>query len=609
MNEKTPDQLDILGGWKRSGACGSLRAENAGDKALLMGWVNSRRDLGGLIFIDLRDREGLTQIVFDPKENPSCHKKAQVLRNEWVVAVRGIVSSRLEGQENPDLPTGEIELRAMELKILNRAETPPFQVDGMVDAAETLRLKYRYLELRRPHVFDLFKKRHHIASAVRTYLNRKSFVEVETPFLTKSTPEGARDYLVPSRVNKGMFYALPQSPQLFKQLLMVAGFDRYYQIVRCFRDEDLRADRQPEFTQVDLEMSFSDEDQVMVVFEGMMVELFREVLGMEIETPIPRLTYQQSMDRYGTDRPDVRFGMIIEDISAFAGRSDFRVFNSVLESGGLVSGILVKQGAEKFSRKGLDDLSKTVSQYGAKGLAWVKINDVGWQSPISKFFQPDDQEALTQTLGATVGDLILIVADHPPVVRESLGRLRLEVAKMMEVIPEGSHALVWVTRFPLFEFDETEQRLMAVHHPFTAPLDEDVERLADHPEQVTARAYDLVLNGSEIGGGSVRIHNPELQEQIFRTLGISPREAQAKFGFFLEALKYGAPPHAGMALGFDRLVAILCGVKSIREVIAFPKTTSAACPLTEAPSVVDESQLRELGLALEKPIRPNEEKP
>jgi len=605
MNEKVSVELDILGGWKRSHGCGSLRAENGGEEALLMGWVNSRRDLGGLIFIDLRDREGLTQIVFDPKENASCHKKAQALRNEWVVAVKGLVSSRLEGQENPDLPTGDIEVKALELKILNRTETPPFQVDGMVDAAETLRLRYRYLELRRPHVFALFKRRHQIASSIRSYLNQKGFVEVETPFLTKSTPEGARDYLVPSRVNKGMFYALPQSPQLFKQLLMVAGFDRYYQIVRCFRDEDLRADRQPEFTQVDLEMSFSDEDQVMAVFEGMMAELFREVL--EIETSIPRLTYQQAMDLYGTDRPDVRFGMTIEDISTFAGRTDFRVFNSVLEKGGLVEGIVVKEGAERFSRKGLDELSKSVSQYGAKGLAWVKIKDMGWQSPISKFFQPDDQEALTKALGATSGDLILIVADRPHVVRESLGRLRLEVAKMMKIVPEDSHALVWVTRFPLFEFDETEQRLMAVHHPFTAPLEEDVDLLEDHPEQVRARAYDLVLDGSEIGGGSVRIHNLEIQKQIFRTLSISPEEAQAKFGFFLEALKYGAPPHAGMALGFDRLVAILCGVKSIREVIAFPKTTSATCPLTDAPSVVDESQLRELGLALNKPSRPNKE--
>lgn len=598
MNEHTSVELDSLGDWRRSHNCGSLRSGDVGREACLMGWVNARRDLGGLIFIDLRDRDGLVQIVFDPQENPECHKKAQILRNEWVVSVKGEVSSRLKGQENPGLPTGDIELRVRDLKILNQTHTPPFQVDGMVDAAETLRLKYRYLELRRPHVFELFRKRHRIAADIRAYLNRMGFLEVETPFLTKSTPEGARDYLVPSRVNRGMFYALPQSPQLFKQLLMVAGFDRYYQIVRCFRDEDLRADRQPEFTQVDLEMSFSDERRVMEVFEGMMVELFRNILGSEIETPIPRLTYKEAMDRYGTDRPDLRFDMRIKDISVFARRTEFKVFRSVLDKAGVVKAIIVREGADRFSRKGIDELAAFVSRYGASGLTWIKVKDQAWQSPISKFFRLEDQTDLIAFLGAAAGDLILIIADSRKVVSESMGKLRLEVARLMELVPESSHALVWITHFPLFEFDETGQRLAAVHHPFTAPVEEDLPLLKKQPENARARAYDLVLDGSEIGGGSVRIHQLKLQEEIFRILGISPDQARLKFGFFLEALKYGAPPHAGMALGFDRLVAILCGVKSIREVIAFPKTTSATCPLTDAPSPVDENQLNELGLFL-----------
>lgn len=599
MNEQALVRIDSLGDWRRTHHCSSLRSGDVGKEAVLMGWVNGRRDLGGLIFIDLRDREGITQIVFDPQESPESHEKAQILRNEWVVAVKGEVWRRLEGQENRDLLTGEIELRAREIKLLNKTETPPFQVDGIVDASETLRLKYRYLELRRPRVFDLFRKRHAIATTIRSYLHDRGFVEVETPFLTKSTPEGARDYLVPSRVNRGMFYALPQSPQLFKQILMVAGFDRYYQIVRCFRDEDLRADRQPEFTQVDLEMSFSDEEQVMALFEGMMGMLFKQVLDRDIETPLPRLTYRQAIESYGTDRPDIRFGMTIQDISAFALKSTFKVFHRALDDGGLVAAIVVRKGADPFSRKGLDELSGIIAPYGAKGLAWVKIKENGWQSPIAKFFAPDAQASLSGFLHTKPGDLVLIVADRTAVVRESLGRLRLEVAKIMKAVADDSHALVWVTRFPLFEYDETEKRLAAVHHPFTAPLEEDLDLLKKNPENARSRAYDLVLDGAEIGGGSVRIHNIEVQDDIFRILGISPQEAQAKFGFFLEALRYGAPPHAGMALGFDRLVALLCGVKSIREVIAFPKTTSATCPLTDAPSQVDERQLQELGLSLE----------
>ncbi len=604
MNEHAPVKIDSLEDWTRTHDCGSLRIGDVGKEVLLMGWVNGRRDLGGLIFIDLRDREGITQIVFDPRESPESHEKAQILRNEWVVAVKGQVSRRLEGQENRNLLTGEIELKARELKLLNKTETPPFQVDGIVDAAETLRLKYRYLELRRPRVFDLFRQRHRIATTIRSYLNERGFVEVETPFLTKSTPEGARDYLVPSRVNRGMFYALPQSPQLFKQILMIAGFDRYYQIVRCFRDEDLRADRQPEFTQVDLEMSFSDEEQVMALFEGMMAALFKQILGLPIETPLPRLTYYEAMERYGTDRPDIRFGMTIQDISTFATQSAFKVFHRAMDDGGLVAAIVVREGAGSFSRKALDELAGTIAPSGAKGLAWIKITEDGWQSPIAKFFAPEVRTSLSEFLHTKPGDLVLIVADQPSVVRESLGKLRLEVAKMMNIVEDDSHALVWVTRFPLFEYDETEKRLAAVHHPFTAPLEEDLALLKSHPENARSRAYDLVLDGAEIGGGSVRIHNIEVQEEIFRILGISPEEADAKFGFFLEALRYGAPPHAGMALGFDRLVALLCGVKSIREVIAFPKTTSATCPLTDAPSPVDEKQLKELGLALKDLSRP-----
>jgi aspartyl-tRNA synthetase len=561
-----------------------------------MGWVNSRRDLGNLIFIDLRDREGITQIVFDPQVDKECHERARILRNEWVIAVKCTVAPRLKGQENFLLPTGSIELKVNELKILNRTETPPFQVDGAVDGSETLRLQYRYLELRRPQVLSAFRKRHRIASCIRAYLDGKGFIEVETPFLTKSTPEGARDYLVPSRINRGLFYALPQSPQIFKQLLMIAGFDRYYQLVRCFRDEDLRADRQPEFTQVDLEMAFADEEDVMGVFEEMMRDLFRNIKQVDIASPIPRLEYHEAMDRFGTDRPDMRFAMELNDLTDIADRSDFRVFKGVIAEGGVVKAITVKNGADSFSRKVLDELSHLVVEYGAKGLAWVKVNKDGWQSSLNKFFRDEDKTAVNEKMKAAPGDLILVVAQEHTIANEALGKLRLEVARRLNLIPEASYAFVWITKFPLLEYSETEGRLEAVHHPFTAPLEEDQSLLDSHPERVRARAYDLVLNGAEIGGGSVRIHNLAIQQKVFRALGISDQESQMKFGFFLEALKYGAPPHGGIALGFDRLVAIMTGVQSIREVIAFPKTTSASCPLTDAPSRADEAQLKELGL-------------
>jgi aspartyl-tRNA synthetase len=589
-------KIDTLDNWKRSHDCGSLRIEDAGQEALLMGWVNSRRDLGNLIFIDLRDRDGITQIVFDPQINKESHEKARILRNEWVIAVKGNVVSRIEGQENPDMATGAIELSVTDIKILNRTEVPPFQVDGAVDASETLRLKYRYLELRRNKVFQNFKMRHLIAACIRDYLNRNGFLEVETPFLTKSTPEGARDYLVPSRVNKGMFYALPQSPQLFKQLLMVAGFEKYYQIVRCFRDEDLRADRQPEFTQVDLEMSFTDENGVMAIFEGMMEDLFRKIMGEDIAFPIPIIEYKEAMDRFGTDRPDIRFGMKLEDITELAGKSGFKVFRNTVEKGGIVKAIKVEKAAQKFSRKILDDVSDYVTEWGAKGLAWVKINNEGWQSPIAKFFDDTDKNAITARFGAGPGDLLLIVADKSDIVNQSLGALRLDIAKRLNIEKEKKYSFLWVTRFPLFEYDEDEDRLQSVHHPFTSPLIEDLDILKKNPLKTRSQSYDLVLNGVEIGGGSVRIHDISLQEEVFGILGISKKEADLKFGFLLEALKYGAPPHAGMAIGFDRLVAIMSGVDSIRDVIAFPKTSSASCLLTNAPSPVDIDQLSELGL-------------
>jgi aspartyl-tRNA synthetase len=598
MKETDSLRIDALGDWKRTHDCGSLRESDIGREALLMGWVNSRRDLGNLIFIDLRDREGITQAVFDPQEDKESHRRAHILRNEWVVGVKGKVAPRVPGQENAKLPTGAVELRVRDLKIFNKTETPPFQVDGAVDASETLRLKYRYLELRRKKVFENFRRRHLIAACIRDYLNGNGFIEVETPFLTKSTPEGARDYLVPSRVQKGYFYALPQSPQLFKQLLMVAGFDRYYQIVRCFRDEDLRADRQPEFTQIDMEMSFANEETLIGIVEGMMADVFQKVMGREINLPMPRLEYKDAMERFGTDRPDTRFGMAMEDITDLAGGSNFKVLEGVIESGGRVKAIDVEKGSSLFSRKTLDELSQLVVSWGGKGLLSAKVAEDGWQSSLDKFFTREAKAAINRRMAASSGDLLLMVADTQKLADQVLGMLRLEVAKRLNLIRSDDFSFVWITRFPLLEHNEAEGRLEAVHHPFTAPLDEDIPLLRGHPEKVRARAYDIVLNGSEIGGGSVRIHTMELQDEMFKILRISRQEADMKFGFFLEALKYGAPPHAGIALGFDRLVAILTGAESIREVIAFPKTQTASCPLTEAPSKVDPKQLEELGLSL-----------
>ena len=589
--------IDTIGDWERTNDCGSLRRDDIGREVVLMGWVNRRRDLGKLIFIDLRDRFGLTQIVFDEEFDEVSHEKAGILRNEWVIAVKGEVTPRLPGQENPDLPTGDIEVRIKALKILNETEVPPFQVDGKIDASENLRLKYRYLELRRPALFHNLFMRHRIALDIRNFLNSEGFLEVETPFLTKSTPEGARDYLVPSRISKGSFYALPQSPQLFKQLLMVAGFNRYFQIVRCFRDEDLRADRQPEFTQVDLELSFVNEDGVMDVVEGMMVDVFSKILGYPVPRPFPRIEYKKAMDLYGSDRPDMRFGMELMDVSDLLRSSIFKTFTEVIEQGGVVKAINVRGGAS-FSRKELDELNSMVTDSGAKGLFWAKLRPDGWQSTLAKFVAPESRSAIEERLGATQGDLIIFVCDMAHIANEALGLLRIEIGKRLDLVKDGDYSFLWVTRFPLLEYDEDEKRYVAVHHPFTAPLEEDIPLLAERAEAVRARSYDLVLNGEEIGGGSVRIHTIDLQNQIFNILGLGKEEAKEKFGFFLEALRYGAPPHGGIALGFDRLVAIMVGAESLRDVIAFPKTLRATCAVTDAPSPVDKDQLSELGLSL-----------
>jgi len=562
-----------------------------------MGWVNRRRDLGKVTFIDLRDRFGLTQIVLDQEFDEISHNKARTLRNEWVVAVRGTVSPRLAGQENPELPTGDIEIRVNELRILNETDVPPFQVDGKIDASESLRLKYRYLELRRPTLFQNIAMRHKIALQIRNLLSGEGFVEVETPFLTKSTPEGARDYLVPSRISKGCFYALPQSPQLFKQLLMVAGFDRYFQIVRCFRDEDLRADRQPEFTQVDMEMSFVKEEDVMDVVEHLVTGLFSSTLGYTLSRPFPRLEYQRAMDLYGSDKPDTRYGMELTDVSDTLRSCGFKVFSDVTEAGGVVKAINVKGGAS-FSRKDLDELNRMVVEFGARGLFWAKIRPDDWQSPLAKFLSANTRNAVQEKLDATEGDLIIIVSDMPRITNEALGSLRVEIGKKLDLVKPGEYSFVWITRFPLLEYSDEEERFVAVHHPFTAPLEEDLPFLVEEPQRVRARSYDLVLNGQEIGGGSVRIHTRDLQNRVFRALGLGEEAAREKFGFFLDALSYGTPPHAGIALGFDRLVAIMVGAESLRDVIAFPKTQRATCAVTDAPSAVAEDQLADLGLTL-----------
>lgn len=600
MSEQNPDlqqshqqYISDLDSWQRSHNCGQLTLADDGAEVCLMGWVQYRRDHGGLIFVDLRDKAGLTQVVFSPDLAPEAHERAHILRSEYVIAIKGRVRPRPEGMRNPDMPTGEIEVVAHDWKLLNTSKTPPFPIEERSEAGENLRLAWRYLDLRRPRMQANLMLRHKVAQTIRAYLDENGFVEVETPVLTKSTPEGARDFLVPSRLNPGQFYALPQSPQLFKQLLMVGGLDRYFQIVRCFRDEDLRADRQPEFTQVDLEMSFVDEKGVQKIAEGMMARIFKKVLNIDLALPFPQISWQEAMDKYGVDKPDTRFGLELHNVTDIVKDSEFKLFNSAK----LVKALRLPDGGN-LSRKEIDELTDFVKIYGAKGLAWIKIRDNEWQSPIAKFLSQTEREKLTEELALKPGDIVFFQAGDPAVVNAALGNLRVQLAKQLNLVPENQYKFLWVTEFPLYEYDEDEKRYVACHHPFTAPRPGDLEKMLSEPGNTLARAYDLVLNGNEVGGGSIRIHSAEVQRQMFRALGFTDEKAQEQFGFLINALEYGAPPHGGIAFGLDRLAMLLAGAASIRDVIAFPKTQKATDLMTDAPSNVDSAQLRDLGLRL-----------
>ena len=583
--------------WKRTHNCGDLTGKNIGQNVVLMGWVSTRRDHGGIIFIDLRDRWGITQINIRP--DSKAYEEAKRLRNEWVVAFKGVVEPRPDGMINKNLPTGEIEVLATEMQVLNPALTPPFGITGEKVASEDIRLKYRYLDLRRPEMQKNLILRHKVAQLARNYFSENRFLEIETPFLMKSTPEGARDFLVPSRTTRGRFYALPQSPQTYKQLLMIAGFDRYFQIVRCFRDEDLRADRQPEFTQIDVEMSFVDEEDVFEVMEGLMARVLKEILDVEIQRPIPRMSYDEAVSKYGIDRPDLRFGLKISEITDLVKSSDFKVFSEAAKSGKIVAGICAP-GCATYSRKQQDDLAAWARQKGAGGLAAIKVGAGTLEGSLAKFFNEEQARAIIQAFSANEGDLLLLCAEERDLARHILAELRVEMARRLDLIDETKMSLTWVVDFPLFEWSPERNRYVALHHPFTSPVPEDEDKLTSDPANVRARAYDLVLNGLEIAGGSIRISRQSVQQKMFDALGISDEEAELKFGFLLQALKYGAPPHGGIAFGFDRLIMMLTGCSSIRDVIAFPKTASATSLMDGAPSIVDIDQLVELGLRIKK---------
>ncbi|WP_285395015.1 aspartate--tRNA ligase [Lysinibacillus sp. fls2-241-R2A-57] len=585
----------------RTHASNELSEALQGEKVVLKGWVQRRRDLGGLIFIDLRDRTGITQVVFSP-DVAEAHALADKVRSEYVIEVEGTVILRSEDQINPNVPNGKIEVEATKLIVINTAKTTPFQIEDRTDVSEDLRLKYRYLDLRRPVMFDTFKMRSDVTRTIRNFLQNEGFLEVETPILTKSTPEGARDYLVPSRVHEGEFYALPQSPQLFKQLLMVAGFEKYFQIARCFRDEDLRADRQPEFTQVDIETSFLTQEEVLEMNERLIQAVMKEVKGIDIPAPFQRMKYQEAMDRYGSDKPDVRFGLELIALNDIFDGCDFKVFADTVAQGKQVKSINIKGAADKYSRKDMDELTKFVGIYGAKGLAWLKVTEEGLNGPIAKFFDDALAAALIERMKAEVGDILVFVADKAPVVAASLGALRTKLGQELGLIDESQFAFLWITDWPLFEYSEEDGRYYAAHHPFTRPFDEDIHLMDTDPSAVRAQAYDIVLNGYELGGGSLRIYERDLQEKMFKLLGFTEEEAKAQFGFLLEAFEYGVPPHGGLAFGLDRFVMLLAGRTNLRDTIAFPKTASASCLMTEAPSGVSADQLSELSLAI-KPFR------
>jgi len=589
--------MESMGILRRTHMCGQLSKANIEENVILMGWVQCERNLGGIHFVDLRDVTGFVQVVFDENTPKDVLEKSELLHQEYVIAVKGIV--RMRESVNPNIPTGEIEVLANELKILDTASTPPIYIKDDDNVSESMRLKYRYLDLRKPFMQKNLILRSKLAKVVRDFLYENNFIEVETPMLTKPTPEGARDYLVPSRVNPGKFYALPQSPQLMKQLLMVSGFDRYFQIVKCFRDEDLRANRQPEFTQIDMEMSFVDIDDVIEVNERLLYKIFKEFKNIDIELPIKRISYKEAMERYGVDKPDLRFGFEIVDITDKVHDSSFKVFSDNIKNGGKVKGININGYSEKFTRKDIQNLEEYCKTFGAKGLAWIKITDEGITSPISKFLTSEELQNVISSFKAKKGDLILIVADKESIVYDSLGNLRNEIARRLNIIDENEFSFVWVVDFPLFEFNDEENRYVAKHHPFTHPMDEDIDLLETNPEKVRAKAYDIVINGDEIGGGSIRINNSDLQKKMFKALGFSEEEAYDKFGFLLEAFKYGTPPHGGIAYGFDRLAMLLTNSSNIRDVIAFPKTQSATCLLTNAPTIVSNDQLKEVHIKVE----------